>query len=132
MGPALQIFHFINHMMCCRHVISYAWNSLPFSALPYNTCQHLEIRALHSDNIHWRRLASAVGKSISCSAGLAGRKRSVREQEKGNGAVMKREEKQFQYSTDYFLFFKEVLLLLLLLYCVVIRPVSCYNPRGTE
>lgn len=74
MGPALQIFHFINHMMCCRHVISYIWNSLPFSALSYNTCQHLEIRALHSNNIHWRRLASAVGKSISCSAGLAGRK----------------------------------------------------------
>jgi len=61
-------------MMCYRHVISEVWNSLTFSALSYNTCQHLEIRALRSDNIHWQRLMSVVGKSISCSAGLAGRK----------------------------------------------------------
>lgn len=127
MGPQLRFFHFINHMMCCRHVISGVWNSLTCSTLSYNPCQHLEMRAFHSSNIHWQRLPAEGGKSILCSAGLAGRRRT---REQGKGTVRKREEKQiFQNSTDFFIIFKEMFLLSLLLFAIIFIAIilMCYK-----
>lgn len=88
MRPTLQFFHVINHMMCCKHVISAAWNSLTFSALSYNTCQHLGTGALH------RTIPTGEGSCRVTFCGAGREKRSEREHENRNGAVMKREGNQ--------------------------------------